>query len=98
MMYNKLVSRFVNMEVMKLNTELLKKRISESSFTLEDVAERLNLSRQSLSYKLSGKREFKLIEIRGLCTLLNLDVEDTNAIFFADCVTENVNKTVEDVN
>lgn len=61
-------------------TKLLKAKIVEKGLTYAKVAELLNISYQSLCYKINNKVEFKASEIEKLCEIL--DIDDKDAYFF----------------
>ena len=66
------------------NLELLKQKIDESPLKLSVIMERAGINnRQTWSNKLSGKTEFTVSELQGLCDALELTkAKDRNAIFF----------------
>ncbi len=61
-------------------TNLLKAKLIEMGYRQEDIADILNISSQSFSYKLNNKREFKASEIDTLCSVLKIQNKD--AYFF----------------
>lgn len=60
----------------------LKGRIKEVLGTQEVYAEKIGLSRTSLSLRLSGKLEFTQQEIRKSCDVLELEPSEIPAYFF----------------
>lgn len=66
---------------MKVNTELLQKKIKGSGLKMCFIAEKLGRSRQALSDKIQGKTEFLPSEIRILCELLQINDEERRLIF-----------------
>jgi hypothetical protein len=66
---------------MKVNTELLQKKIKDSGLKMGFIAEKLGRSRQALSDKIKGETEFLPSEIRVLCELLQLTDEERRLIF-----------------
>jgi len=50
------------------------------------LAERIGMTRQCLSNKMTGKRDFKLSEIRKIVDTLNLSPASIDLIFFQDGV------------
>lgn len=70
------------------NNKLLKSKMVLHGLTASDVAEKLEISRQSFSYKVNGKRPFVLREIEILRDLLALEPKDVMDIFFANDVDE----------
>lgn len=65
---------------MPTNTSRLKARIVEMKLTQEQLAKMLNISYQSLSYKINNKTDFKASEILKLCEYL--EIEDKDQYFF----------------
>lgn len=53
--------------------ELLDKRIEESGYRLDFIAEQLGITRTTLRNKRIGKAEFTASEIRTLSNLLHID-------------------------
>lgn len=70
------------------NTELLRKRIDEAGYKLQFVAEQCGLTYQGFMNKVNNKSEFTATEINKLRTLLRLNPEDVERIFFAVDVDE----------
>lgn len=65
------------------DTELLKQCIQESGLKKGKLAELLGISKQALSAKLQGRREFKASEIQTLCQVLGIhDAGMKDKIFF----------------
>lgn len=64
------------------NSKELTNRIRGAGYTFEDVAERLDITRQALGNKINNKAEFKQSEIAKLSHMLKLNLTATNAIFF----------------
>lgn len=54
-----------------------------ADITFAELAERIGITRQSMSNKMLGKREFKLSEIRKIAEALNLTSESIDIIFFS---------------
>ena len=65
------------------DTMLLAKAIDDSGLKKGYLAEKLGISRQSLTSLLNGRTEFKASQIDTLTTLLQLTAERRDAIFFA---------------
>lgn len=65
------------------NTALLEKYIEASGYKRSYIAKRIGITSYSLARKIDNKSEFKGSEIDILCKLLNIDVENRMAIFFA---------------
>jgi predicted transcriptional regulator len=58
--------------------------VKKAGLTTEEVANKLDISLQSLYLRVNGKRDFKLKELRILYDILKLDtVEKQQAVFFA---------------
>lgn len=64
------------------NKPMLLAKMALSGYTAYKLAEDIKLSRQSMSYKINGKREFNVDEINAISGLLNLTLEERDAIFF----------------
>lgn len=64
------------------NTKLLKKKIKESGLKQYHIAQALGMSRQTFSAYLNGEAEFRVSHMSTLCTLLNINAEQREAIFF----------------
>ena len=69
-----------------LNEQLLLKKIDESRLSRDSIAKSIGITRQAFFNKINGKREFKTSEMNKLAEILNLSIDDRDAIFFADCV------------
>ena len=61
---------------------LLEEVIKESGFKKSYLAEQLNISKRTLSYKLNGTYDWKLSEVIALSGILNLSHEKSIEIFF----------------
>ena len=64
------------------NTNALRAAIVGAGLKIPQLAERLNVTTQTLYNKINGKSEFFASEIDMLCEVLRLDVEQRMAIFF----------------
>ena len=69
------------------NTDLLKRKIDESGYKMQYIAEYIGVSYQALYNKIGNKTEFLASEIMKLSELLKLTDEERNEIFFAENVT-----------
>ena len=69
-----------------MNNGLLKEVIRESGVKVSVLADKVGISRQSLSMKLNGERRFDQGEIMALKTSLHLSDEQFMQIFFNDDV------------
>ena len=65
------------------DTVLLKEKINESGKRLNFLAEKCGLSRQSLSYKINGQREFTADEIKILSHEIGISNEIRDHIFLS---------------
>ena len=65
------------------NTKILKDKIQQSGLKKSYIANALGVSRQTFSAYLDGKAEFRVNHMNILCNLLNIDLEQREAIFFA---------------
>jgi len=65
-----------------IDTVRLVETIRARGLRLDFIAEKLNISRQTLSDKINGKKQFKLCEIQMLVKVLNLTPDEIDAIFF----------------
>lgn len=71
------------------NTEMLRDAIKKSGLKLEFIAEKLGITRFSLSKKIENVTEFKTSEVQKMCDVLQItDPQDKEAIFFARKVDE----------
>lgn len=68
------------------DTKKLKAALALRGMTAGDLADRIGMSRQSISYKMNNIREFRVKEIVSIAEALNLTLEEKEAIFFADKV------------
>lgn len=69
-----------------MNNDLLKEVIKGSGVKVTVLADKIGISRQSLSLKLNGDRSFDQAEIMSLKTNLHLSDEQFMEIFFNDTV------------
>lgn len=65
------------------NTTRLQEYIRKSGIKMSSIADRLDISRYTLSNKINNKNEFKAGEILGLCDILSIDEHDMKSVFFA---------------
>ena len=70
------------------NTDLLKAKIESSGYKLTYIAAKIGLSYQGFLNKINNKTEFTAPEIKGLCDLLEISIEEKEPIFFASDVDE----------
>ena len=74
-----------------MNLDYLNDRITLSCIPITAIAEKMELSRQSLYLKMKGEREFKTSEVTKLCEILRLTDEEKRLVFFAERVDKMVN-------
>lgn len=65
------------------DTNILRECIAGSGLKSTYIADRMNISYQSLLNKLSNKREFKQSEIVDICNILNINNDLREQIFFS---------------
>lgn len=65
-----------------VNKQRLVDAIKARGLRLDFIAEKLGISRQTLSDKINNKKQFKLGEIQTLVKVLNLTPEEVDDIFF----------------
>jgi transcriptional regulator with XRE-family HTH domain len=56
-----------------MNADALRGKMAERRYTQARLAQEIGISAQSLSRKLTGKREFRLNEVLAICRCLNID-------------------------
>ena len=71
-----------------MNNELLREVIKDSGVKVTALADKIGISRQSLTMKLNGERSFDQGEIMAIKTNLHLTDEQFMQIFFNDDVDE----------
>lgn len=65
------------------DTILLRKYIEESGLKLQFIADKIGITRPSLTNKITNTSEFKASEIQALCDLLGIyDPADQRRVFF----------------
>lgn len=65
------------------DNERIRKKIEESGYKYNFVADSLEITRQTLSNKLNGSSEWTIREAWRIAELLRFSVEDFYQIFFA---------------
>lgn len=58
------------------DTNELRSLIVKNGYTQTSIAEKIGISYQSFSYKLNNKVEFKVSEIKALCSILGITDKD----------------------
>ena len=66
----------------KVNIQELKVFLTRREMSLQEYAQRLGISRQTLTKKMDGQVDFKLKEAQATKEILNLSTEDWMYIFF----------------
>ena len=56
-----------------MNANLIRGKIAERGLTQQKLAEKTGISENSLSRKLSGKRDFRLEEVKRICAILGIE-------------------------
>lgn len=69
------------MNITEFKIALVKNHLSAGA-----LAKKIGLSRTSMSYKMTGRREFTSDEIKRISNCLNLTVEEREKIFFTEMV------------
>lgn len=64
-----------------VDLEALKNKIADSGMTMVSIAKKSNIKRETLYSRLNNIGEFTASEIVGLCSALNMTVEEINKIF-----------------
>ena len=65
-------------------SRMLKAKMVEKDKSTEEVSAALGIDSSTFSKKLNGISEFKRTEIQIIRSFLNLSVEESESIFFAD--------------
>lgn len=68
------------------NKEEFKIAMIRAGVTAAELADAVDMSAASLSYKVNNKREFSASEIKAISDALRLTPEERDVIFFADTV------------
>ena len=75
-----------------MNSDLLKEVIRDRGIKITSLADKIGISRQSLSLKLNGEREFTQGEILAIKHTLYLSDEEFIRVFFGSDVEQNSTK------
>ena len=67
-----------------IRVNLLKDALEKKDKTIDDLAKLLNISKQSLYFRLNEKVLFKINEVRMIKEYLELDSNTFNSIFFGE--------------
>ena len=65
-----------------LDSKLLKNKINDSGLKSSFIAEKLNMSRQSVNKKINGISPFTTNEAQILTDILHLSIKEREEIFF----------------
>ena len=66
------------------DSKLLRKHIKDSGLKLYVIAEKMGITRYTLSNKIENVTEFLVSEIEQICEILHIDsLEERDRIFFA---------------
>lgn len=65
------------------NTALLNDKIEQSGYRRRFIAAEINLSYQAFLNKVNNESEFKISEVKGLCSLLKISKTEREQIFFS---------------
>lgn len=68
------------------NTNKLKGKLAERGMTQSQLAEAIDISASSFSFKINNEVEFKVGEIKRIQNVLGLTRDERDAIFFGDDV------------
>lgn len=67
------------------DTQLLTERIKASGLKLNFIAQKMGITRQSLSNKIYNRRLFNAAEIKALCDILSIaSAKEKEKIFFKE--------------
>nr|DAF10672.1 MAG TPA: Regulatory protein-modification, helix-turn-helix, transcriptional regulato, DNA [Caudoviricetes sp.] len=64
------------------NKRMFQIALLKRNYTFDKLANEIDLSRQSMSYKVNNKRKFTETEINKIDSVLNLSIEEKEKIFF----------------
>jgi len=67
-----------------IRINLLKDAMDRKNITIDDLAKKLGVSKQSLYFRLNGKVQFKINEVRLIKNYLDLEGNIFNSIFFSE--------------
>lgn len=65
-----------------MNCKMLRDKIADSGMSIVSIANKIDISRESLYNKMNGKTDFTAREITGLTTVLMLTRKERDEIFF----------------
>jgi len=67
-----------------MNVNILKSKIALKGITIEELAEQIGISKTAMYRRLNGRNSFKANEIKSMKSILCLNMDELNAIFFTD--------------
>ena len=67
-----------------INANLLRGKIVAAGFTQGEFAERLMMSKNTLSAKINGRSDFSLFEVRMICKVLGITADEVVEIFLPE--------------
>lgn len=67
-----------------MNVNLIRGKMVEAGLTQSELALKVGMSRNSLSRKLTGKRDFRLDEVCRICDVLGID--NPSPYFFVNII------------
>ncbi len=67
-----------------IRVNLLKDALDRKNITIDDLAKKLGISKQSLYFRFNGKVLFKINEVKLIKDYLELDINTFNLIFFGE--------------
>ena len=67
-----------------IRINLLKDAMDRKNVTINDLSNKLNISKQSLYFRFNGKVLFKINEVKLIKDYLDLDSSTFNSIFFSE--------------
>lgn len=73
------------------NRELFDEAIKRSGYRILFICQQIGISYETFAKKRSGVVQWKLVEIQKLCTILSLNNDERDSIFFNMNVYENAN-------
>lgn len=65
-----------------MRRNLLKAKIVENGLTMEELADKISVSRTTLFYKMTGKTQFTLEEVVKMCDVLNINTPEEKTNIF----------------
>lgn len=64
------------------NRQALKIALVRNGMSMQKLADEMNITSTTLSYKINGKRQFNQSEIKAIANILDLSLEEIGTIFF----------------